>query len=88
VALTKNPFGSDEPMGRQRENPFGDEPDPDTFDDALMRIEHAGRRIRNLRSQLGAEGLTLSATREMMTELGTALSSTARVLRELADRRE
>lgn len=83
----KNPFGEDDPTGRQRANPFGDEPDPDTLDDALMRIEHAGRKIRLLRSQLGAEGLPLAATRELMTELSTAIESTARVLRELAERR-
>jgi hypothetical protein len=82
----KNPFGDDEAVGRPRVNPFGDEPDPDTFDDALMRVEHAGRKIRNLRTQLGAEGLPLSAMREMMTELGAALEATARALRDLSQR--
>lgn len=86
--MSKNPFGDDDLGGRHRVNPFGDEPDPGTFDDALMRIEHAGRRVRMLRSQLGAEGLTISATREMMGEIGAALESTARVLRELSERRE
>jgi hypothetical protein len=85
--MSKNPFGEDESVGRARVNPFGDEPDPDTVEDALVRIEHAGRRVRMLRSQLGAEGLTLSAMREMMTEIGGALESTARILRELVEQR-
>jgi hypothetical protein len=83
---SRNPFGNDDSTFRSRENPFGDEPDPDTFDDALMRIEHAGRKIRSLRAQLGAEGLSIPAQREMMEQLGRALDATARVLRELAER--
>jgi flagellin-like hook-associated protein FlgL len=86
--MAKNPFGDDEPGVPTRVNPFGDEPEPDNFDDALTRIEHAGRKIRQLRTQLGAEGLTISATREMMTQLGSALESTARALKELAERRD
>jgi hypothetical protein len=84
--MTKNPFG-DSPLGRQRENPFGDEPDPHTAEDALVRIEHAGRRIRMLRTQLGAEGLSIPAQREMMDQLGKALDATARLLRELRETR-
>jgi hypothetical protein len=48
-----------------------------------MRIEYAGRRIRMLRSQLGAEGLSIPAQREMMEQLGRALDSTAKALRDL-----
>jgi hypothetical protein len=81
--VSPNPFGDDQPAFRGRENPFGDEPDPETFDDALMRIEYAGRRIRMLRSQLGAEGLSIPAQREMMEQLGRALDSTAKALRDL-----
>jgi hypothetical protein len=84
--VSRNPFADDEKPFRSRENPFGDEPDPDTVDDSLMRIEHAGRKIRSLRAQLGAEGLSIPAQREMMDQLGRALDSTARVLRELTER--
>jgi hypothetical protein len=41
--------------------------------------------VRRLKTQLGAEGLTLSATREMIDELSKALDATARALRELDD---
>jgi flagellin-like hook-associated protein FlgL len=80
----KNPFGDD--TGSQRKNPFGDADDPGTFDDALGRIEHASRTVRRLKTQLGAEGLTLSATREMIDEISKALDATARALRDLSQR--
>jgi flagellin-like hook-associated protein FlgL len=83
--MARNPFG-DEP-DRQRGNPFGDADDPGSFDDALMRIEHAARTVRRLKGQLGAEGLTLAATREMIDELSRGLDATARALRDLDSRR-
>lgn len=83
--MGRNPFGDD--LSRPgRKNPFPDAEDTDTFDDSLGRIEHAARTVRRLKSQLGAEGLTLSATREMIDELSRALEATARALRDL-DRR-
>jgi hypothetical protein len=81
-----NPFGEN-PTPRRR-NPFGDEPQAaSTTEESINRIEHAARTVRRLKQQLGAEGLTLSATREMIDELSMALDATARTLRELAERR-
>lgn len=84
--MDRNPFGDDMPS-RRRANPFPDAEDSDSFDDSLGRIEHAARTVRRLKGQLGAEGLTLSATREMIDELSRALEATARALRELERRK-
>ncbi len=83
----KNPFG-DEPIApRKRVNPFGEEERPtESPENAATRIEHAARRLRGLRSQLGSEGLTPSATRELIDELSTALDAAARALRDIAQR--
>jgi flagellin-like hook-associated protein FlgL len=75
----KNPFG-DDVSGPARRNPFASDEGSDL--DAITRIEHAARKIRGLRTQLGAEGLTLSATRELIDELSAALDAAARALRE------
>lgn len=77
----KNPFGEDEAVGPERLNPFAD--DDNAQLDPLGVIENAARKIRRLRSQLGAEGLTLSATRELIDELSKALTATASALREV-----
>jgi hypothetical protein len=79
----RNPFADDEPLVPPRENPFGDDEGEDTLDAALLRIDHAARRVRQLQSQLGAEGLTISASRQMMTELSLALEAVARALRHI-----
>ena len=84
--MSKNPFGEDEQFVPQRINPFSDSQDGGTMEDALGRIEHAARAVRRLKSQLGAEGLTLAATREMIDELSLALEATARALRDLDSR--
>jgi phage-related tail protein len=81
----KNPFGDDPQPNR--DNPFGDDAGGPSFDEALGRIEHASRAVRRLKTQLGAEGLTLSATREMIDEVSKALDATARALRELGQKR-
>jgi hypothetical protein len=82
--MTINPFGDDVEIGSHRSSPFGD----DEGDlDPIERVAHAGRKIRTLRTQLGAEGLTLSATRTLIDELGAALEASARALRELANRK-
>jgi len=75
--MAANPFG-DDPQGPKRTNPFGDE-GGDL--DPIERIEHAARKIRTLRTQLGAEGLTLAATRVLIDELSAALDAAARGLR-------
>ena len=78
----KSPFGDDY-TGPKRVNPFGDDDGAATVDEAVGRIENAARKIRGLRTQLGAEGLTLSATREMIDEITTSLDAMARALRDL-----
>lgn len=80
--MTKNPFGDDVELPR-RVNPFADEPEIDTTEAAAMRLEHAAVKIRGLRTRLGAEGLTLSATRELIGELGAALDAAAKGLRAI-----
>lgn len=84
--MARNPFG-DEPLTPQRRNPFGEEPDSSTAEESIGRIEHAARTVRRLKQQLGAEGLTLSATRELIDELSAALDAAARALRDLTSRR-
>ncbi len=76
----KNPFGEDEAAGSRRSNPFGDEGGDLN---PIERLEHAARKIRMLRTQMGAEGLTLSATRVLIDELSASLEAAARALREV-----
>jgi hypothetical protein len=86
--MAKNPFGDERPLASKRVNPFGDDDGGGSFGEAVNRIEHAARAVRRLKSQLGAEGLTLAATREMIDELSQALDASARALRQLADERD
>jgi hypothetical protein len=79
----KNPFGDESEATPQRVNPFADGEEPTTTQEAIVRIEHAARTVRRLKDRLGAEGLTLSATRELIDELSKALDATARVLRDV-----
>jgi hypothetical protein len=79
----QNPFG-DDPLLPPRTNPFEDDDDGDSLESALRRIEHAGRKVRQLQAQLGAEGLTLSASRQMMTEIGRGFDAVARALRQVS----
>ena len=79
--MRKNPFGEG-PIEPRRTNPFGENEDSMSAADAVVRIEQAARKIRNLRSQLGAEGLSIPATRELIDEIATALEASARALRE------
>ena len=81
ATVPKNPFGDDAVQAPRAKNPFGDEVAADSVEEAAARLEHAARKIRSLRGQLGAEGLTLSATRELIEELGAALDACARGLR-------
>ncbi|HUF51922.1 MAG TPA: hypothetical protein VMN60_13950 [Longimicrobiales bacterium] len=82
----QNPFGDDAPIGSQRSNPFGDGGEPTSTEESIARIEHAARTVRRLKDRLGAEGLTLSATRELIDELSKALDATARVMRDVTER--
>lgn len=83
--MSKNPFGDDNPSGR-KVNPFGEETGRGAVEEAAHRTEHAARKIRALRMQLGAEGLTLSATRELIDEVTGSLDAVARALRDLNSR--
>jgi len=81
----KNPFG-DNDFGIEKANPFGDDGEDGSFGGRVRRIEHASRMVRRLKTQLGAEGLTLSATRELIDELSKALDATAQALKDLEER--
>ena len=83
--MKDNPFG--EPFqGKQRVNPFGEDAEEGGVQGAATRLDQAGRKIRQLKSQLGAEGLTLQATRDLIDEISAALDAGARALRELDKR--
>lgn len=82
--MAGNPF-DDVPLTPKRVNPFGDAPETVSTEESISRIEHASRSVRRLKQQLGAEGLTLSATRELIDEVSHALDAAARVLREVTD---
>ncbi len=78
--MPRNPFGDDVPDRDARANPFRDDA-PDM--DPVTRIAHAARAVRNLRAQIGAEGMTATGSRELVSELGAALDAIARALRGL-----
>ncbi|MEX0893401.1 MAG: hypothetical protein WEB88_14640 [Gemmatimonadota bacterium] len=80
--MAQNPF-VDDPTDGGRLDPFGEEVSDDPLADGANRMEHAARKIRMLKSRLGGEGLTPSATRELLAELGTALDAAAGALRSL-----
>lgn len=77
----KNPFGDDVRARPDRVNPFGEEDPTESPDEAAKRMEQSARQIRALRRQLGSEGLTISATRELIDEIAGALETAARALR-------
>lgn len=80
--MTKNPFGDDiEP--KKKTNPFGEDVGAESVEEAATRVDQAARKIRNLKNQLGAEGLTLQATRELIDEIAVAFETSARALRRL-----
>ena len=81
--MRKNPFGDD--SGLRKSNPFGEEEGEVSPAEAVTRIEQAARKIRGLRSQLGAEGLTMPASRDLIDETATALEMSARALRRLLE---
>lgn len=75
----KNPFGKEPLPPPGPRNPFAD---ADLPDDPASTIEHASGRIRRLKGQVGSDGLTLAATRELLDQLTTALDAVARSLRK------
>ena len=86
MATRKNPFGDDD-RPKQKVNPFGEVEDDGGVEGAAERIEHAARKIRLLRLQIGAEGLTLSATRDLIDEITASLDAMSRALRQLSSDR-
>ena len=79
----KNPFG-DEPIEKQKINPFGEDVAGDPLTDGADKLESAAIKIRSLRRQLGAEGLPPQAERELLDEIGSALDAAARALRAIS----
>ncbi len=84
--MADNPFGGDFPRSK-RVNPFGPDEGGRTPEEAASRMEHAARKIRALRSQVGAEGMTIPATRELIDEVAAALEAGADALRGLAHKK-
>lgn len=77
-----SPFG--EPLDpKPRVNPFGEDASSGTLEEAATRMDQAARKIRLLKNQLGAEGLTLHATRDLIDEISAGLDAGARALREI-----
>ena len=83
--MKKNPFGDVPPRPPARENPFGEDVSTHSPAEAATRMEQAARRVRALRSQLGSEGLTISATRDLIDEVASAIEAAARAFRGLSD---
>lgn len=81
----KNPFG-DDTAPPARVNPFADAADGSSVDESIRRIEHAAGAVRRLKTRLGAEGLTISATRELIDEISGAMDAMARALKDLSER--
>lgn len=81
--MTKNnPFG--EPYeGKPRINPFGDDQNVGSVEEAATRMDQAARKIRLLKNQIGAEGLTLQAYRDLIDEISAAILAASGALREM-----
>ena len=80
--MKKNPFGDNEVPSIGKANPFGDDNENVTLEEAVIRIEMSARKIRNLRAQLGAEGLPLPAMRDLIDEVASGLEAAAKALRQ------
>lgn len=81
--MTRNPFDDDPAEPARPANPFGEEPAPapGAEADPVETIAYSAARIRRLKSLVGAEGLPLSATRELLDHVSAALDAVARSLR-------
>ncbi len=80
--MGENPFG-DELARPRRVNPFGADDKGRSAAEAAERMDQAARKIRALRSQIGAEGLAIPATRTLIDEVASALEAGADALRGL-----
>ncbi len=83
--MPKNPFADDPIDAARPANPFGEDTAaaPASDADPAETIAYSAARIRRLKSLVGAEGLTLSATRELLDHVSAALDAVARSLRDL-----
>jgi flagellin-like hook-associated protein FlgL len=80
--MKDNPFG--EPASpKPKVNPFGEDASAGSITEAAIRMEQAARKIRQLKSQMGAEGLTLQATRDLIDEISAALDAGSRAIKDL-----
>ena len=80
--MGENPFGDE--VGRPgRVNPFGADEQGRSAGEAAERMDQAARTIRGLRSQVGAEGLSIPAMRALIDEVAAALEAGADALRGL-----
>ena len=68
-------FGADYD-GPRRVNPFGDDPDDEPLD-AVGRVRAAARKARNLKAQVGVDGLPAPAFRTLLDEISAALDAIA-----------
>ena len=84
--MAKNPF-RDEPETK-RINPFGEEEIVEPVQDAAQKVQNAARKIRLLRAQIGAEGLSPSGTRDLLDQFGSTLDIIAEAFREIDRRTE
>ncbi len=81
--MGENPFGDD--LARpKRVNPFEPAGKGRSAAEAAERMDYAAQKIRALRSQIGAEGMSIPATRTLIDEVATALEAGAEALRGLA----
>ena len=83
--MTRNPFG-DDLSAPKRENPLAPGDSGRSPEATAERMDQAARKIRGLRSQIGAEGLTIPATRELIDEVAAALEAGASALRGFGSR--
>jgi hypothetical protein len=85
--MDRNPFDDGSSAPGRPANPFGeDTARSQTPEEAAGTIEYAAARIRRLKQHVGAEGLSLSATRELIDQLSAALDAAAGALRGLKER--
>lgn len=79
--MAQNPFGDDSLPRPRRTNPFGEDDGSTSIAAAVEKMDNAARKIRTLRTQIGAEGLTLPATRELIDQVAAAIEAAAAALR-------
>lgn len=77
-----DPFGEGY-EGPQRVNPFGGDGDDPPLDPPA-RVRAAARKVRQLKSQVGVDGLPAPAFRTLLDELAASLDAIAGVIEDAA----